>query len=224
MKKSPYLEHEYRLPDVIAALQIMGSYCWASRKVENWAEKLGSPSSSDNWSDVFRQHPEFFRLNENGWASLRWRHGYDRNYDAKKEREVNDVELSELSDPEKEELTRRPLSAEQIEALINTAIKLHNRAIAHAQENRWLMPLLFGLLGIILGAVLQGGTEVIKMHNKRMQTDQSARYARTLAADARRCNLSNNRSRSQNYQIDVGVCSPFSCSLSPVANLFCTRT
>ncbi len=45
--------------------------------------------------------------------------------------------------------------SDQIEALMKTAIELHSREVAHQQERRWLTPLLFALLGIILGAVLQ---------------------------------------------------------------------
>jgi len=46
------------------------------------------------------------------------------------------------------------LENEQVETLIKTAIELHSRAIAHEQEKRWLIPLLFALLGIVLGAIL----------------------------------------------------------------------
>jgi len=49
----------------------------------------------------------------------------------------------------------RPFSSDRMEALMKTAMELHSRAIAYAQERRWLIPLLLGLLGVILGAVLQ---------------------------------------------------------------------
>jgi hypothetical protein len=38
---------------------------------------------------------------------------------------------------------------------MKTAIELHSREVAHQQERRWLTPLLFGLLGIVLGSILQ---------------------------------------------------------------------
>ena len=153
-RKSPYLDNDWRLADVIAAIQVMGAYPWASRNLERWAEKLGKPLSADDWSIVFREHPEFFRLHDN-WASLRWRHGYDRTYDPEKGRELTENERDALDPDARGALTRKPLSAEQIEALMKTSVELHNRAIAHAQEKRWLTPLLFGLLGVIVGAILQ---------------------------------------------------------------------
>jgi hypothetical protein len=153
-RKSPYLENDWRLADIIAAIQVMGAYPWASRKVERWTEKLGKSLSAEDWSIVFGEHPEFFRLNDS-WASLRWRHGYDRTYDPEKGRELTETELDALDQGAREALTRKTLSAEQIEALMKTSVELHNRAIAHAQEKRWLTPMLFGLLGVIIGAVLQ---------------------------------------------------------------------
>jgi len=155
-KKSPYLENDWRLADIIAAIQVMGAYPWASREVDSWTEKLGNPSSVEtgDWAELFKEHPEFFRLSD-GWASLRWRHGYDRTYDAMKGCELTATERAGLDKEARQKLTRKPLSAEQIEALMKTAVEFHSRAIAHAQEKRWLAPLLFGLLGIVVGAVLQ---------------------------------------------------------------------
>ena len=153
--KPPYLI-DYRLADVIAAIQILGSYEWASRKIDGWTKKLGKPKSADNWKVVFKQHPEFFRLSENDeWASLRWRHGYDRNYDLAQKKELNEAEIKNLEPEQKENLTRKFLNPNQIESLMKTAIDLHRSTIAQKQEKRWMTPLLFVLLGIILGAVLQ---------------------------------------------------------------------
>ena len=165
LKRSPYLATDGRLSDVIAALQALGSYDWATRKVERWREGLGEPISAVNWSEIFKQHPEFFRLN-NGLATLRWRHAYDRIYapGAKPKRELSDEELAGMSQAQKDEqLTRKPLSAEQIQALVATAVDLHSRAIAHQEEGRWWVAhatqvaiAFAGLLGVLLGAVLKG--------------------------------------------------------------------
>ena len=75
MKNNPYLK-DSRLADVIAALQIMGTYPWAKRTVDSWTKKLGEHKSGENWKEVFEDHPEFFSL-DGEWASLRWRFGYD---------------------------------------------------------------------------------------------------------------------------------------------------
>jgi len=152
-KRSPYLVNQSRLADLIAAIQIMGTYPWASRTVESWLEKLGQPASADNWATVFGDHPEFFRLNGQ-WASLRWRHGYDRTYDPKRRTHLTDDEINSLEETSKESLSRAPLSPDQIDALVRTALDMHARAIAHAEERRWLVPLLVGLLGGILGALI----------------------------------------------------------------------
>lgn len=151
---SPYLRNRHRLADVLAALQVMGAYTWASRKVSAWEDKLGAPKSSNSWLEIFDEHPEFFRVSGE-WISLRWRHGYDRNFSPTASRELTSTEIAKLPSDEKDDLTRKALESDQIEALMNTAIELHNRAIAHSQERRWLTPLLFALLGTIIGVVLQ---------------------------------------------------------------------
>jgi hypothetical protein len=132
----------------------MGAYAWASRKTGSWSEKLGKPLSAPNWNEIFEEHPEFFRVSGE-WVSLRWRHGYDRNFSVELARELSRAEVETLTDDQKENVTRKALTSDQIEALMRTAIELHSRAIAHAQERRWLTPLLFGLLGTIIGVVLQ---------------------------------------------------------------------
>lgn len=159
--KSPYLENNWRLADVIAAIQVMGSYPYASRVVNSWAEKLGVPLSADSWSHIFKEHPEFFRLSDDDWASLRWRHAYDKNYDAESGKELTREEKEDLPKEAQTNLSRKVLTADQVEALLNTAIELHSRAVAVQQESRWLVPIIAsfigGILGAILGAVLKGG-------------------------------------------------------------------
>lgn len=151
---SPYLSHGRRLSDLLAALQVMGTYRWATRKSQEWTKMLGPVKSADNWEEIFSQHTEFFRVNGE-WVSLRWRHGYDRIYSADLGRELEADEIKTLSKEENENLSRRPLTPEQIEALLKTAIELHTREIAYTQERRWLTPFLFALLGAILGAILK---------------------------------------------------------------------
>lgn len=163
MKKtiSPYLDNPWRLSDVIAAIQALGAYPWGTRKTSKWLEKLGEPLSGETWDQVFNEHPEFFRLKDS-WASLRWRHAYDRTYDADLGEELSVQRLAELSDRSRKNLTRKPLEANQIEALMNTAVEMHSRALAQRQDTRWWWPILaglaaglFGFLGAVLGAVLK---------------------------------------------------------------------
>ena len=152
---SPYLI-DNRLADILAAIPVLATYKWATRTPERWTESLGAPISAPTWLEVFQQHPEFFRVNDEGKVTSRWRHGLDRNVSVSNGRELSAYELEALSPDEiANDLTRRPLDAAQVEALLKTAIELHTRGIAHVQEKRWLTPLLFALLGIVLGAVLQ---------------------------------------------------------------------
>jgi hypothetical protein len=154
---SPYLAHPWRLSDVIAALQVLGSYHWASREPADWARTLGQPRSAHTWDEIFKDHPEFFRVNEakqKVWASVRWRHTHPQIYAAAEHRELSRAEYLALSEAERENLSRSPLATEQIESLIRTAIELHNRGIAQQVESRWLWTPAFALLGVVLGAVL----------------------------------------------------------------------
>lgn len=155
---NPYLR-DWRLADVIAAITLMGTYPYASLKWGEWASRLGAPRSADNWRTVFYEHPEFFRLSdeESEWASLRLRYGFDRTYSVSQHRELtfNELQTATATPEDYKDLTRKPLTLEQIDALAGIAIELHARAIAQAGERRWLTPLLFALLGTVLGAVLQ---------------------------------------------------------------------
>lgn len=159
--KSPYLESG-RLEKVLAAIQILGSYDWASRKAVSWAEKLDTVQESAAWHKLFKDHPEFFRVGEDSWVSLRWRHGYDRIYSVSMHRELSPEEMSALQSMTGEEkLSRRPLTPEQIAGLMKTAIELHGRAIAHEQERRWLTPFLFPVLGAVFGGGVVAGVQAL---------------------------------------------------------------
>lgn len=151
--QSPYLTNR-RLSDIIAAIQQMGSYKWSTLKVEDWKERLEEPLSARDWSIVFIEHPEFFRLNE-GYASLRWRYAYDV-HDIDDRKVLSTEDVKKLPHEKRLNLTRNPLTADQIETLLNTAIELHSRAIALKQERRWWIPILTSLLGVIVGALLGG--------------------------------------------------------------------
>lgn len=96
-RRSPYLK-DWRLSDVIAALTVMGRYPYSSRPAEDWVDRLDLPRSGASWRQVFDEHPEFFRVSneEEGWASLRLRHGFDRTYSVVRQRELSFEELSAL--------------------------------------------------------------------------------------------------------------------------------
>lgn len=168
---SPYLENHHRLADLITAIQIMGSYKYASRFYNHWAKQLGTPLSASSWHEIFKAHPEFFIVHgpkdkNRTYITLRWRYGFDSNYWAEKGVVLSSDDLEKVEEAQEglEEpitVTKKPLESEQIETLVNTAIELHGRAIAYREEKRWLIPVIltivatiFSFLGAILGAYI----------------------------------------------------------------------
>jgi hypothetical protein len=168
---SPYLVNHHRLADLITAIQVMGSYKYASRFYNHWAKQLGTPLSANNWYEIFKAHPEFFIIHglkdkNRAYVTLRWRFGFDNNYWAEKGvlSSPADLEKTEEAQEGLDEpitVTKKPLESEQIESLINTAIELHGRAIAFKEEKRWLIPVvltvvatIFSFLGAIIGAYI----------------------------------------------------------------------
>ena len=158
-EKSPYIEHPKRLSDVIALLQVMGTYRYANRKIEMWEKTIGRlPVSAKTWTQVMTDHPEFFRLKD-GLAILVWRRSYDRTFDPDTGKSYATEELEKfeaLPEEQQPSLTRQTLTPDQITALVDFAIKIHAAAIAYSQELRWRIPVLAGILGVLLGAVLNG--------------------------------------------------------------------
>ncbi len=63
-------------------------------------------------------------------ASLTWRAVYDKNYDAEEWKTLSAEEIAKRAFEERDRLSRRPLQAEQIQALITTALEMHTHALA----------------------------------------------------------------------------------------------
>lgn len=149
--KNPYLIHG-RLPDLIAALTAMGAYKFYKLDFEAWANRISGPQKSgEHWKTVFRDHPEFFRFNqEQTKASLVWRRTLPRDYDVDGVPEV--LPDHQLDGGQYDRISRRPLDPDEIKALITVAIELHERAIDQQRSSRWWIPLLTGFLAL-LGAV-----------------------------------------------------------------------
>jgi hypothetical protein len=166
MTKSPYLEHELRLQDVMAAIQVMGTYKWDSRPAEHWREILGiQPLSEEKWERIFEKHPEFFGeepSKQHGKKMfLRWRRAYELTYDPVNLKDLTVEEKSKIvseKSPEEVNFSRRPLSPEQIGTLLTIAVELHDRAKSFEERKRWwialAIPSIIGVLGVIVGALL----------------------------------------------------------------------
>lgn len=139
----PYLGSPGRLADLLAAIQVLGTYEFAARDVDKWARRLGrKPRSADTWSEVFLDHPEFFTLDDENKMALVWRRSFRRDYDTATRTRLSGDELEALKRAEKRDaaparVSRKPLESEQIELLCNLAVNLHEREIQHRQEKRW---------------------------------------------------------------------------------------
>lgn len=153
-KVSPYISNQNRLADLIAAIQVLGTYRFASRNIEKWENRLGrTPVSATDWKTVFSQHPEFFTAQGDN-ISLVWRRSRERNYDtfekALLSREDATVLANEESENKESRLSRPPLDTTEISKLIDIAVSLHEREINHAQERRWWVTAVIALLGLII--------------------------------------------------------------------------
>lgn len=156
-KQSAYLASQERLADLIAAIQAMGSYRYSSRRVKKWEQILKKPRSASSWDVVFNEHPEFFRASsrEDGEHQLVLRRAQNKVYDTDTGKEITVRDYFSLDEKGQSRISRKPLSAEQIISLVEVAIKLQNQAVTYNQEVRYRIPLLMGLLGVLLGALLK---------------------------------------------------------------------
>ena len=166
MANSHYLEKD-RLANVIAAIQIMGVADRPSGTLNRWiaeleaSEELTSQqldqapikfAERKKWQTVFEQHPEFFKtytLRGDLRVLLRWRYA-DTLKDGANERSGVSTDESEPRPDSK------PLSADQIQVLINTAIGLHAKEVETQRGPDKFPPLLMAIIGAALGTVAGG--------------------------------------------------------------------
>ena len=154
--KNPYTENSKRLSDVIAAIQVMATYKFYKLNFSDWSDRIeGRPENGDYWQNVFQQHPEFFRLDsKQERASLVWRRNYQKLYDVDLETKITRERYLKLDDEKKKRISRTPLTNSDISTLIGTAINLHASEIEHRRDSRWWISGVVGLLGVIVGAVI----------------------------------------------------------------------
>jgi hypothetical protein len=153
--KSPYLKNAARLADLIAAIQVMGTYRFASRNLSKWEKRLGrKPVSAETWMTIFQEHSEFFTVQEQN-VSLVWRRSKERNYDTFERRLLSRDEAMVLAadDPEVDavRLSRPPLDTAEISKLVDIAVSVHEREINHQQERRWWFAAVMAVIGLFVG-------------------------------------------------------------------------
>ena len=157
-RQSPYLSSPHRLSDVLAAIQAMGSHKFYKLDFAGWADRIsGDRNQAQAWAQVFRDHPEFFRLDPTKErASLVWRRQHPKLYHVDEERKLTRREFATLDDAEKLRVSRTPLSAADVQSLMTSAIELHSRAIEQVREQRWWIPVAASAFGGLLGALVGG--------------------------------------------------------------------
>ncbi len=139
-KKLPYADSN-RLADVMALIQVLSLDKHTHRSEEGLKEELqGKPCSSDTWSEIAEQHPEFFRIRKTGThtVSLVARHVLPKN----------------------EEGTRE-LPPDFVGKLLQAAIEIHDRQLDRSRHWRAYIPIIvaltagfFTLFGICLKSLL----------------------------------------------------------------------
>ena len=153
MTKNPYLK-DNRLADVISAITALGTYKFYKMDFAGWSDRItGTEANACYWKSVFTEHPEFFRLNSTSdRASLVWRRQKPKTYNVDTLTEILPKDVKNLTADEALRYSRTPLAAPEVASLIDTAIRLHEAALSRQESNRWLITLVTGFIGAIIGS------------------------------------------------------------------------
>lgn len=154
---NPYLK-DHRLADVIAAITALGTYKFYKLDFAGWARRIsGTGKDARHWESVFKEHPEFFRVNSgDDKASLVWRRQFPRNFNVDDIKET--VPDDEIDGTAEDRISRQRLDAAQITALIDVAVKLHDRALEQKKAGDWWIPMLsagLAFVGALTGTIIQ---------------------------------------------------------------------
>lgn len=180
MAKSHYLEAD-RLALVIAAIQILGVADQASATLNRWVAELEANEEltpeqlqvtpikygeRKKWSSIFEQHPEFFKtftLHGEQHVLLRLRYAQTFNpTNAKNGAGNGEAEEPGRNDTgEDDPPTAAPLTPEQIQMLIKTAIDLHTQAEAAERKPERLSPMVMAGIGAAVGSLVGGSAVVL---------------------------------------------------------------
>ena len=139
----PYAKND-RLSDVMAMIQVLGLDDRTHRSEKGLVDELqGVPKSAETWTDVASDHPEFFRVRDDGSnrVSLISRHVVPRNQKG----------------------IKPPLEPEMVGKLLTVALDLHDRQMVRAQYWKAYVPIAVPIfvailtsVGTVLGLLLTG--------------------------------------------------------------------
>ena len=126
-----------RLSDVLALIQMLALDKHIHRSEDGIKKELqGNPSSSNSWTELAMNHPEFFRV----------RREPDREH-------VMALVARHVIASGETETDKREMPSDLIHKLIETAIDLHDRQISAAELWKSFMPLWAALIGGIFGTL-----------------------------------------------------------------------
>lgn len=154
MIKNPYLKIG-RLPDVIAAITALGNYKYYKLSMKMAAKRISNkPGDANKWCEVFKDHPEFFRIsisdrNSEEQVSLVWRRQMQRLFDLNTLAEITRSQYNELSSEHRDKVSRCPLKPSETTALINIAVNLHEQALKQSTASKWWIPIMTAILAFV---------------------------------------------------------------------------
>ena len=124
-----------RLEDVMALTQVLALDHMALRTESGVVDRLqGKPNSGASWTEVAKEHPEFFRVATDGQFRISL---------------VSRFLTSEQED------SRPPLSQELTQNLIAAAIDIHDRQIKRSERWTYLIPIWVALIGAIAAVIVK---------------------------------------------------------------------
>jgi hypothetical protein len=130
-----------RLADVLALLQQLALDKDDRSSELEVKDQLGLPRSSERWTLIAEEHPEFFRV--------RPARAEDPHSTAD-----NKTRLSLLARHAMPSVLRGQFPIDFVQALIKTAIELHDREVTR-RDRRWLYVALIGAAASVIGAALK---------------------------------------------------------------------
>jgi hypothetical protein len=136
-----------RLADVLALLQVLALDRDDRSSEKEVRKELGAARSAERWTSIAEQHPEFFRVRA---AKL----------DDPESTADDKSRLSLLARHALPKERRDELPIDFVQALITTAIELHDRE-ATRRDKRWLFQSLIALFGVIAAAVITAAFKII---------------------------------------------------------------